>query len=209
MTRQAYGGHYGPKWFIVTGHSPRKKEGAMSLTMLDLSSDARTYSSEPLPPLRRIWIGFILAFGFLAAEILVVTAEGSPGARALLLGVGFAGALYWLACVQRFHTILNLIAPYVAGKSTYPYTPGQAVGYHFIPFYNLYWAYKWPAELSSYLQENTPVRMVSGGALGLLALAALLLRFLDGFVGLSLLFLIGLYISSKLRQAMNEHERVR
>jgi hypothetical protein len=182
----------------------------MSVTMLGLGSDAPTYSSEPLPRLRPIWIGFVLAFGFLAAEIYVVLNGLTDGADRLILGiVGFAGVLYWLSCVQRFHTILNLIAPWVAGKSIYPYTPGQAVGYHFIPFYNLYWAYKWPAELSSYLQENTPVRMVSGGALGLLALAALLLRFVDGFLGLSLLFLIGLYISSKLRQAMTEHERTR
>ena len=131
------------------------------------------------------------------------------GSRLLLMGIGLTNAIYWLACVQRLHAILNLIAPWVDGKSTYPYTPGQAVGYHFIPFYNLFWVYKWPAELSRYLRENTPVRMISGGALGLISLFALLLRFLDGFLGFSLLFLIGLYISSKLRQAMGEHERMR
>ena len=181
----------------------------MSLTMLDLGSDARTYSSEPLPPLRRIWIGFVLAFGFLAAELFAVN-DGNEGVAGLLaLVFGFAGALYWLACVQRFHTILNLIAPFVAGKSTYPYTSSQAVWYHFIPIYNLIWVYKWPAALSRFLQENTPVRMISGGVLGLLSLFALLLRFLDGFLGLSCLFLIGFYISGKLQQAMNEHERVR
>ncbi|PYQ59664.1 MAG: hypothetical protein DMF53_18390 [Acidobacteria bacterium] len=181
----------------------------MSLTMLDLGSDARTYSSEPLPPLRPIWVGFVLALGFLVGEVITVS-DGNVGVAGLfLLGCGIGGALYWLACVQRFHTILNLIAPFVNGKSTYPYTSGQAVGYHFIPFYNLIWVYKWPAVLSRYLEENTPVRMMSGGALGLLSLLALLMRAVDGFMGLSCLFLLGVYISGKLQQAMNEHERVR
>lgn len=181
----------------------------MSVTMLGLGSGAPVYSSEPLPPLRPVWIGFVLAFGFLAAEIYLAVNGNIEGPQPLLAVIGFIGVFYWLACVQRFHTILNLTAPWVDGKSTYPYTPGQAVGYHFIPFYNLYWAYKWPAALSNYLQESTPVRMISGGALGLLALAALLLRFVDRFLGLSLLFLIGLYISGKLRQVMAEHERMR
>jgi hypothetical protein len=37
----------------------------------------------------------------------------------------------------------------------------------------------------------------------------LLTRLFDGFLGFTVIFLIGLYISRKLRKAMEEHERTR
>lgn len=184
----------------------------MSLTMLDLNGEGQrtTYSQEPVPPLRKIWIGFALAFAFLVMEFVDLAAGGeSPATKLGLLAAAVAGWFYWLSCVQRFHTILNWISPRVAGASTYPITPGQAVGYHFIPFYNFFWLFKWPMVLSKYLGENTSVRMVPGALLGLLGFLGLLLRFVDGFLGLSVMFCVALYISRKLRQAVAEHERLR
>ncbi len=184
----------------------------MSLTMLDLNGEGQraTYSQEPVPPLRKIWIGFAFAFAVLVAEVVDVAADGqSRGAKLGLLMAPLVGWIYWLACVQRFHTILNWISPRMAGASTYPITPGQAVGYHFIPFYNFFWLFKWPMVLSRYLRENTSVRMVSGGFLGLLGFLGLFLRLADGFLGLSLMFCVGLYISRKLREAVAEYESLR
>lgn len=186
----------------------------MSLTTLDLTSEARTYSSEPLPPLRPIWIGFVLAFGFLAAEIgeaVIQARSGSASEINVLTGlVSIVGWIYWLSCVHRFHLVLSQMAPYVAGQSTYPITPGRAVGYHFLPFYNLYWIFKWPSTLSNYLRQDLAVDIMAGGALGLLLLLGMLLtRLFDGFLGFLVIFLIGLYISRKLRPAMEEHERMR
>ena len=183
----------------------------MSLTMLDLNGEGQraTYSQEPVPPLRKIWIGFALAFAFLVAEVVDFAAGDSPAAKLGLLAAAVAGWFYWLACVQRFHTILNWISPRVAGASTYPITPSQAVGYHFIPFYNFFWLFKWPMVLSKYLRENTSVRMVPGALLGLLGFLGLLLRFVDGFLGLSVMFCVALYISRKLREAVAEHESLR
>ena len=184
----------------------------MSVMMLDLNGEAqrRIYSKEPVWPLPKIWIGFAFAFAVLVAEVVDVAADGqSPGAKLGLLMAPLVGWLYWLTCVQRFHTILRQISPRVAGASTYPITPRQAVGYHFIPFYNLFWLFKWPMELSRYLRENTSVRMVSGGFLGLLGFLGLFLRLADGFLGLSLIFCVALYISRKLREAVAEHESLR
>jgi hypothetical protein len=184
----------------------------MSLTMLDLNGEGQraTYSKEPVPPLRKIWIGFALAFAFLAAEVVDATVGGeASGAKVGLLGAAVAGWFYWLSCVQRFHTILNRISPHVAGASTYPITPSQAVGYHFIPFYNFFWFFRWPVVLSKYLRENTSVRVVPGSVLGLLSFLGLLLRFVDGFLGLSVIFFVGLYISRKLREAVAEYESLR
>jgi hypothetical protein len=183
----------------------------MSLTMLDLNGEGQRaiYSKEPVPPLRKIWIGFALAFAFLVGEVVYFAAGESPGAKLGLLAAAIAGSVYWFACVHRFHTILNQISPHVAGASIYPITPSQAVGYHFIPVYNFFWFFKWPVVLSKYLRENTSVRMVPGSVLGLLCFLGLLLRFVDGFLGLSVIFCVGLYISRKLREAVAEHESLR
>jgi hypothetical protein len=187
----------------------------MSLTMLDLNGDARArtepavYSTEPLPPLRRIWVGFGLAFAFLVAEI-VETIGGNTGQGLLTTLIALSCSIYWLTCVQRFHTILNQLSPQVDGQSTYPITSRQAVVYHFIPFYNLVWIFKWPATLATFLRESFSISVTSGGALGLLLLLGLLLtRVFDGFVGFTCIFFVCYYISRKLRQAMDEHERMR
>lgn len=187
----------------------------MSVTMLDLNGDQTTYNPEPPPPLRPMWVGFVLAFVCLAAEIAVVGAaaadssDSSSGSGALVNVVGFVCWIYWLSCVHRFHRILNQIAPYVGGQSTYPITPGRAVGYHFIPFYNFYWVFKWPLEISRFVRGQSPVSMISGGVLGLFLLLGLILARLEGFLGFCCLFSIGLYISSRLRRVVAEHERVR
>lgn len=188
----------------------------MSLTMLDLGDAQPTYNPEPLPRLRPIWVGFVLAFAFLVAEVLKAAASSaSTGGSASSLGLlttldALACWIYWLSCVHRFHRVLNQLSPYVAGQSTYPITPGQAVGYNFIPFYNLYWIFKWPSTLATFLRESLSVNVASGGFLGLvLFLGLLLARVIDGFLGFTCIFFIGLYISRKLRRAMEEHERLR
>ena len=184
----------------------------MSLTMLDLNSapgDGTAFSAEPVAPLRKTWIGFALAFALLVVEVLSAGAGASPGFGLALVVLSFGGGIYWLTCIQRFHTILRQISPRVAGEPTYPITPGQAVGYHFIPFYNLFWLFKWPMTLTSFLQENSKVRMIPGALLGLLAFLGVLARLFDGALGLVLLFVVATYISGKLREAVGEYESLR
>jgi hypothetical protein len=183
----------------------------MSLTMLDLNSESerqgQTYSTEPVSPLPRIWIGFVLAFAFLMAEFADVSQGKPSGLHGLTILMGLIGWLFWLSCVQRFHTILNQISLHVGGEPTYPIKPGQAVGYHFIPLYNILWVFKWPRELALYLETQTSVKILSGGVLGLLLFVSLMVsRLFDGFLGLSMVFVLGAYISGRLRQAVAEHE---
>jgi hypothetical protein len=142
----------------------------MRLTMLDLNSEARgqspTYSTEPVSPLPRIWVGFLLAFGFLVAEVVDVS-QGKPSElHGLTIIVGLIGWLFWLSCVRRFHTILNQISPHVAGEPSYPIKPGPVVWNHFIPLYNLVWVFKWPRELALFLETQTSVKILSGELLG-------------------------------------------
>jgi hypothetical protein len=185
----------------------------LSLTTLDLNHETRpdgvTFRLEPVPPLRKIWIGFALAFAYLVAEIFYSETGRSSGAALVMIAAAIAGWMYWLSCVQRFHTILRQISPHVDGAPTYPITSGQAVGYHFIPFLNFVWLFKWPMTMARFLRENSSVRMMSGFVLGLLVFCGQVMRVFDGFLGLFWSFLVTLYISRKLQQAVAEHESLR
>ncbi|MGB6865830.1 MAG: protein kinase, partial [Candidatus Aminicenantaceae bacterium] len=112
-----------------------------------------------------------------------------------LLAIGLVGTVYWLFCVHRFHKILREM------NRSYQISPGAAVGYHFIPFYNFYWIFKWPIEFSKYINAQGSVKMVQGGLLGALLLIALLInRFFDGAVGMTFIFGIGTYMANILRR---------
>jgi hypothetical protein len=186
----------------------------MSLTMLDLNSEARglapAYSSVPPSPLPRIWIGFVLAFGVLVAEVVEVMQGNEAAVGPFTIVAAIAGWTYWLFCVHRFHRILGQLSPHVGGEPTYPITPRQAVGYHFIPVYGLFWFFKWTRELKDFIEVHTSVKMASAVLLGgLLLLSGLVVRVIDGFIGLTLLFAGTLYISRQLRRAIAEHETLR
>ena len=146
-----------------------------------------------------LWIGFIFAVAFLFQETLAVILESDEAQVNLtLILIGLAGWIYWLFCVHRFHKILLEMS-----RNQYPIGAGEAVGKHFIPFYNLIWIFRWPTAMSDYLNARGRVQVVSGKLLGLLLLlSALTARLVDGGVGLIGIFAVGIYISTKLRRHM-------
>jgi hypothetical protein len=186
-----------------------RKEHRMGLITLDLNSEARqqhsAFSPEPPSPLPRIWIGFLLAFGFLVAEVIEAAQGNTDTMGPLTLAASLLGSVYWFFCIHRFHKILGQLSPQVDGEPTYPITPKQAVGYHFVPFYNLFWLFRWPGQLKDFLEKYFSIRLASAAGLGtILLLSMLIMRVVDGFIGLTLLFAVALYISRKLRQAIAE-----
>jgi hypothetical protein len=136
------------------------------------------------------------AVAFFVEEFVVIFLELDQAvAKLLLVLLSLSGWVYWLFCVGRFHTILREIS-----RNHYSITNAEAVGKHFIPFYNLYWLFKWPATLTDYLDRRGRVKIVSGNILGAILLLSLLTgRFFDAGVGLIGVFAVGLYISAKLR----------
>jgi len=143
-----------------------------------------------------VWLGFMFALAFLVLEILMVVLELEERpitVGALLIAVG--GFVYWLVCVHRFHKILTEVT-----RGRYPITGMEAVGYHFIPFYNIYWVFKWPAVISNYINARGRVRMMPGFLVGAMLFLSLIVRYLDTGLGLILLFGTTAYISSKLKQ---------
>jgi hypothetical protein len=143
-----------------------------------------------------VWLGFLFAAAFLLAEGLYFIPDvDEESFQVLFLAIVIGASVYWLFCVHRFHKILKELS-----DSSYPITPSEAVGKHFIPILNLIWIFQWPTEMSDYLNQRGRVRMISGKLIGLLLLFSFLLRFVDGAVGLACTFGVGMYISAKLRR---------
>jgi hypothetical protein len=128
-----------------------------------------------------VWVGFVIALAFFVIEVLwIVLGLEEAVVNILLTFISIGGWIYWLVCVHRLHKILDELS-----NGSYPNSPGEAAGKHIIPFYNLYWVFKWPADLSEYINKRGRVKMISGYMIGALILFALLVRLVDGAVGLN------------------------
>lgn len=151
-----------------------------------------------------VWIGFLFAFAFFVMEVVFVIAtfdwetevSSADPQLELVLGLfGLPGIIYWMVCVHRLHKILGEMT-----RGRYPNTPLETALKHLIPFYNLYWIFKWPGDFSEYLNRRGRVKIISGGVLGLLLLLGLLtFRVIDGAIGMAALTGVTMYMSSKLK----------
>jgi hypothetical protein len=84
----------------------------------------------------------------------------------------------------------------------HPITPAAAVAWHFVPVYNIYWIFKWPNTLASFVNWRLQAKIMHGWIAGVLVfLAVLTFRLFDGFVGAMLLFGSGAYVSMQIRNA--------
>ncbi len=159
-------------------------------------TETLTKLQRPFSALPKVWIGFIIAGVFLLVELMGgASGNDMDDLLVYLVAIGLVGMAYWLFCVHRFHKILREM------NKDYEISPGAAVGYHFLPFYNFYWIFKWPIEFSKYINAQGSVKMAHGALLGALLLIALLInRFFDGAVGMTFIFGIGTYMVNVLRK---------
>ena len=165
-------------------------------TSLNLTPD----NLDELPPkssLPWVWFGFFFSAAFITEETVMIAFELDEAVADLVLRlIGIAGSIYWLFCVARFNRILREIS-----RNQYPITGAEAAWKHFIPFYNLVWIFRWPKAMSDYLNGRDRVTMISGNVLGVFLLLSLLVgRFFDSGVGMTGTFIVGMYISNKLRK---------
>ncbi len=172
-------------------------------TLLGTSGTPEEVDRPAKSSLPWVWFGFVFPIAFFISELALLFLELDQSIRLLFIVIILAGWIYWLFCVHRFHKILEEMSPY-----GYSIGAGEAVGKHFIPFYNIYWIFAWPSTMSSHLNSREQVQMLPGGLIGLGLLVSILLRYVDGALGLALTFAIGMYISAKLRKHMKAFERV-
>jgi hypothetical protein len=167
----------------------------------DTESPERSVEPAKSPQLPLIWIGYLLGVATIIAEFVALSLhpelakEGGIPPLYLFLA-SFVGGVYWLVCVHRYHVVMA----HVPGWK-HPISPGRAVGFHFIPFYNLYWVFKWPQEIAKFVNGRLHQPVMKPVAVGLAVLAALILRLFDPGFGLILLFFPMSYLSECLRRA--------
>ena len=161
-----------------------------------LGTEAQTQEQVPKSSFPWIWIGFLIAGAFLFIEIVLVILLPEDQLMLALALLGLPGVIYWFFCVHRLHKILAELT-----RGRYPITPGEAALKHIIPFYNLYWVFKWSGEFSTYLNRRGHVQIISGGVLGAMLLLSLItLRLIDGAFGMAGLFGVTMFMSSKLKE---------
>jgi hypothetical protein len=174
---------------------------------MDLShSDSGTERLQPEtpPPLPQLWIGYLFVLGAVAAEIVFAETHpeivnGGPVTPPLYLFlVLFLGLTYWLVCIHRVHVVMQ----HVPGWK-HPISPARAVGFHFIPFYYLYWIFRWPKEIAGFVNLKLQQPAMKYQIPGIISLAAFVIGPLfDPALGLFLLFFSVSYVSVWLRRAL-------
>lgn len=175
------------------------------------SGERRELGAEgsALPPLPRVWIGYLLGLATIIAELVAVSlhpelAKGSNIAKGefvipplYLFLASFIGFVYWFVCVYQIHVVLAGVPGW-----NHPISPARAVGFHFIPVYFLYWVFKWPREIAVFVNGRLRRNVMKSAGIGVAILLALIMRFLDPGFGLILLFMPLSYVTRCLAYAL-------
>jgi hypothetical protein len=101
-----------------------------------------------------------------------------------------------LNCVYAYHYVLTQVEGW-----QHPITPKMAVRYHFIPFFDLYWNYKWPHEIAKFVNWRMQKRRMSGALVRTLVLLGTVVSFYMLVLGLVIIFSAFAYLSRCLRDA--------
>lgn len=170
------------------------------------AGETREQQPQPgeLPPFPRIWVGYLLGVATLVAEVVAVTLHPELAKEPLLIPplylflTNFVSLVYWLVCVYEYHVVLSR-----ATAGQYPITPMRAAWFHLIPFYGLYWVFKWPRELARFVNSRVQISFMNPDRAGLavfIAFAVFLV--LDRGLGMIMLFSRASYLSKCLRYAL-------
>lgn len=157
-----------------------------------------------MPPFPRIWVGYLLGVATLVTEIIAVILHPELVKEPLLVPplylflANFISLIYWLVCVYEFHVIL-----WHQSAGGYPIKPLRAAWFHLIPFYGLYWVFKWPRELARFVNTRLQLPFMNPDRTGLAVFAAFVaFLLLDRGLGMILLFWSASYLSRCLRHAL-------
>ncbi|MFH0772324.1 MAG: zinc ribbon domain-containing protein [Candidatus Omnitrophota bacterium] len=147
----------------------------------------------------KTWIGYIIAGMFFIGEIIELIA--SPQTVQQYTGwsvtLWLVSLVYWFMCVYSLHkTILKMT------DSHYPIHPARAVGYSFIPIYNLYWIFKWPGEIIRFVNSRDTSKKLKDWLPGFFLLIGAIGARFDGSFGILLEFLVLSYLIRELKKSL-------
>ena len=152
----------------------------------------------------KVWIGYGLASSLFIVEFVLGSLQRTDGKMVFLfvLPLLIAAIVYWCFCVFRVHEILGEVS-----SGQYPITPGQAVGFQFIPLYNWYWFFKWTGELANTVNHLLGAKKITPWIPGLaLSLSAVVARIVDPGMGLFVSFAVADYLARNLKAAIQGME---
>ncbi len=162
--------------------------------------------AEPkvLRPFPRIWIGYLLGFATMIAEMIALKLHPELAKEPLLIPplylflANFISLIYWLVCVYEYRVVLSQ-----ATAGAYPIKPLRAAWFHLIPIYGLYWIFKWPRELARFVNSRLEAPLMKPDRTGLAVfIAFIVFLVLDRGLGMILLFWAASYLSRCLRFAL-------
>jgi hypothetical protein len=82
------------------------------------------------------------------------------------------GCAHWLWCVYRVHRVMA-----EGMDHCHPVSPGDAVWFHLIPVYNLFWVLKWPREIAKSVNKYSNSSWMGERASGVILFLALLSQY--------------------------------
>ncbi len=161
--------------------------------------------------LPKMWIGFLLAvISSIMGVIDVSKDEYGVHYQSWSLIFILATILYHFYCIYQQHKVIMIIT-----KGKHKITPGKAFWYHFIPIFDLYWAFKWPSEIAKSIGRTVPYIKMSSFIYGTVLLGSAIIlafipevRIVNGRLNGILLFpyvlpIISYYINNKLACAFS------
>jgi hypothetical protein len=126
----------------------------------------------------KIWPGYILGALFLILEVAVtimIPQADQPKFLAWGILLSLIGLVYWCICLYKIHKVIFMMA-----DNCYPISPGRAVGFGFVPIYNLYWIFKWSGEVINFVKTRSGIKTEKPWAIGLLLLISGMAGRIDG-----------------------------
>lgn len=155
--------------------------------------------------LPKVWVGYIIAAAFIVVGVgqAIVDPTTADRVTPLEILIFLGGWFYWLFCVYRIHKVIA-----EATNFSHPITPRQAVGYHFLPLYNLYWVFKWPNEIAKFVNDRVPSNKMPRSWAGFFLVVGVLVQgYVDSALGLAVVFSVGVYLTRKISRALVAEQR--
>lgn len=134
----------------------------------------------------KLWPGYIIGLVSLALQLftflLPPLAPHEVGPRMVFVTIAsvvlwLIGLAYWCICLYKIHENILKMA-----DNQYPISPARAVAFGFIPFYNLYWMFKWPSETINFVNTRDKSKRLTNWFPGLVLLLSSLFSIFISFI---------------------------
>lgn len=167
-------------------------------------SNVRRMKEGDIPDTPKIWIGFLLAILVFIGEIIHVSIYENEEVYFSIYITPFSIAcfVYYLYIIRTIHSILSILT-----LENYPISSGTALALHFIPFLNIWWFFKWPSELSKYINQSENIKMLPGFIIGFFLLSSfIVITVIDRSLGYVLVFIVMSYVTTKVKKKVLYHQ---